>query len=209
MTENTPYLIVGLGNPGPRYHDNRHNVGFMVVDALADDARIPIRRVEFRALVGKGTLENEPAILAKPQTFMNDSGQAVAPLMRFYKIPNEKLLVVHDDLDLPFGTLRLRPRGGAGGQRGMGSIMAKLDTQDFARLRVGIGRPPGRMDPADYVLQSFSDEEEDLLGRTLEQARAAIELWLEEGIEEAMSCYNRNVEDEPADLTRSGSGTVR
>jgi PTH1 family peptidyl-tRNA hydrolase len=196
MTENTPYLIVGLGNPGPRYHDNRHNVGFMVVDALADDARIPIRRVEFRALVGRGTLEKELVILAKPQTFMNDSGQAVAPLMRFYKIPNDKLLVVHDDLDLPFGTLRLRPRGGAGGQRGMGSIMAKLDTQDFARLRVGIGRPPGRMDPRDYVLHDFDAEEEAILPEVLDHAVDAIRRFVAAGIEQAMNDFNGVVIEE-------------
>jgi PTH1 family peptidyl-tRNA hydrolase len=196
MTENTPYLIVGLGNPGPRYHDNRHNVGFMVVDALADDARIPIRRVEFRALVGRGTLEKELVILAKPQTFMNDSGQAVAPLMRFYKIPNDKLLVVHDDLDLPFGTLRLRPRGGAGGQRGMGSIMAKLDTQDFARLRVGIGRPPGRMAPRDYVLHDFDPEEEAILPEVLDHAVDAIRRFVAAGIEQAMNDFNGVVIEE-------------
>jgi peptidyl-tRNA hydrolase, PTH1 family len=196
MTESTPYLIAGLGNPGPRYHNNRHNVGFMVVDALADDARIPIRRFEFRALVGKGIVENEPAILAKPQTFMNDSGQAVAPLMHFYKIPNEKLLVVHDDLDLPFGTLRLRPQGGAGGQRGMGSIMSKLNTQDFARLRVGIGRPPGRMAPRDYVLHDFDSEEEQLLPEVLQNAVDAIRRFVADGIEKAMNDFNGRVIDE-------------
>lgn len=196
MTTNTPYLIAGLGNPGPRYRNNRHNIGFMVVNALADDARIPIRRVEFRALVGKGALENEPVVLAKPQTFMNDSGQAVAPLMRFYKIPNEKLLVVHDDLDLPFGTLRLRPQGGAGGQRGMGSIMAKLDTQDFARLRVGIGRPPGRMPPRDYVLHDFDPDDEEVLPEVLQCAVNAIRSFVADGIEQAMNEFNGRVIDE-------------
>ena len=122
MTENSPYLIAGLGNPGPRYRNNRHNVGFMVVDALAEDAPIPLRRVEFRALIGKGKINAERIILAKPQTYMNNSGQAIATLVRFYKIPMEHLLVIHDDLDLPFGTLRLRPSGGTAGQRGMESI---------------------------------------------------------------------------------------
>jgi len=196
MTENAPYLIVGLGNPGPRYHNNRHNVGFMVIDALADDAGIPIRRVEFRALVGKGVFQREPVLLAKPQTFMNDSGQAVAPLVRFYKIPNEKLLVVHDDLDLPFGTLRLRPQGGAGGQRGMGSIIAKLDTKDFARLRVGIGRPPGRMAPRDYVLHDFDPKEEEILPEVLRNAVDAIHRFVADGIEKAMNDFNGQVIDE-------------
>ena len=194
--ENKPYLIVGLGNPGPRYHNNRHNVGFMIVDALGDDARIPIRRFEFRALVGKGTLEGKSAIRAKPQTFMNDSGQAVAPLMRFYKIPEDRLLVVHDDLDLPFGTLRLRPQGGAGGQRGMGSIMAKLNSQEFARLRVGIGRPPGRMDPRDYVLHDFDTEEEEMMPELLQRAVDAIRKFVSSGIEQAMNDFNGRVIDE-------------
>jgi peptidyl-tRNA hydrolase, PTH1 family len=193
MTESTPYLIAGLGNPGPRYRKNRHNIGFMVIDALADTTRIPIRRVEFRALVGKGTLENKPLILAKPQTFMNDSGQAVVPLMRFYKIPNEKLIVVHDDLDLPFGTLRLRPQGGTGGQKGMSSIISKLDTQEFARLRVGIGRPPGRMLPRDYVLHDFDSEEEEILPEVLQTAVDAIRRFVVDGIEGAMNDFNGQV----------------
>jgi len=196
MNENAPYLIVGLGNPGPRYHHNRHNVGFMVVDALADAANVPIRRVEFRALIGKGAFLDERLILAKPQTFMNNSGQAVGALVRFYKIPIDHLLVVHDDLDLPFGTLRLRPRGGAGGQRGMGSIMAKLNTQDFARLRVGIGRPPGRMDPSDYVLHDFDPPEEEMLPEILSSAVDAIRMFLQDGIERAMNEFNGLVIDE-------------
>jgi PTH1 family peptidyl-tRNA hydrolase len=196
MNENTPYLIVGLGNPGPRYHHNRHNVGFMVVDALADAAKIPIRRVEFRALVGKGEFSDERLILAKPQTFMNNSGQAVGALVRFYKIPVDHLLVVHDDLDLPFGTLRLRPRGGAGGQRGMASIMATLNTQDFARLRVGIGRPPGRMDPSDYVLHDFDPPEEEMLPALLSSAVDATRMFLQDGIERAMNEFNGLVIDE-------------
>ncbi|HEY9121645.1 MAG TPA: aminoacyl-tRNA hydrolase [Brevefilum sp.] len=196
MNDNAPYLIVGLGNPGPRYHHNRHNVGFMVVDALADAANVPIRRVEFRALIGKGEFLDERLILAKPQTFMNNSGQAVGALVRFYKIPVDQLLVVHDDLDLPFGTLRLRPRGGAGGQRGMGSIMAKLNTQDFARLRVGIGRPPGRMDPSDYVLHDFDPPEEERLPELLSSAVDAIRMFLQDGIERAMNEFNGLVIDE-------------
>lgn len=196
MNENTPYLITGLGNPGPRYHHNRHNVGFMVVDTLADKANIPLRRVEFRALVGKGEYANERLILAKPQTFMNNSGQAVTALVRFYKIPTERLLVVHDDLDLPFGTLRLRPGGGAGGQRGMGSIISKLNTRDFARLRVGIGRPPGRMDPSDYVLHDFDPPEQEMLPEVLASAVDAITMFINEGMEWTMNKFNGPVIDE-------------
>jgi len=194
--ENAPFLIAGLGNPGPEYRYNRHNVGFMVVDSLAEKASIALRRVEFRALVGKGSLDGERLILAKPQTYMNLSGQAVVPLMRFYKIPIENLLVIHDDLDLPFGTLRLRPSGGTGGQKGMESIVEKLGTRDFARLRVGIGRPPGRMDPADFVLHDFDPDQEAFLPVIRQNAVDAIRRFINAGIEKAMTEFNGNVVDE-------------
>jgi PTH1 family peptidyl-tRNA hydrolase len=124
---------------------------------------------------------------------MNKSGQAVAPLVRFYKIPLERVLLIYDDLDLPLGTTRLRPSGGSGGHRGVRSVIQQLGSQAFARLRIGIGRPPGRMDPADYVLQDFSAEEEVLLDEVLEHAVDAIEAWLDQGIEAAMSRYNSSV----------------
>ena len=197
MTENKiTTLIVGLGNPGPAYRQNRHNVGFMVVDRLAETTGVALRRVEQRALVGKGFWGDVPVMLAKPQTYMNDSGASVAPLMRFYKLPLDRLLVVHDDLDLPFGTLRLRPSGGTGGQRGMESIIAKLGTRDFARLRVGIGRPTGRMNPSDYVLHDFDSPEQALLPEVLAIAVEAIGWTLREGIESAMNTFNRTVVDE-------------
>ena len=196
MTENSPFLIVGLGNPGSKYRHNRHNVGFMVIDALAETAGIPLRRVSFQALVGKGTLAGNPVILAKPQTFMNNSGQSVAPLTRFYKIPLEHLLVVHDDLDLPYGTLRLRQQGSAGGQRGMGSIISKLNSQEFARLRMGIGRPPGRMDPSDYVLYDFDSRQAERLPEVLGVATDAIQRFVRDGIEQAMNEFNGHVFEE-------------
>jgi PTH1 family peptidyl-tRNA hydrolase len=196
MTENTPYLIAGLGNPGPAYRQNRHNVGFMVVDELAETADISIRRVESRALIGKGECAGESVLLVKPQTYMNDSGTAVAALMHFYKLPLDRLLVVHDDLDLPFGTLRLRPLGGTGGQKGMESIVNKLGTRDFARLRVGIGRPPGRMDPRDYVLHDFNPPEQEQLPEVLKTAVDAVRWFIREGIESAMNEFNGSVIDE-------------
>jgi peptidyl-tRNA hydrolase, PTH1 family len=198
MTENTPFLIAGLGNPGPDYRYNRHNVGFMVVDALAAALDIPIQRVEMRALVGKGLLDGERLILAKPQTYMNQSGLAVGSLARFYKIPLEQLLVVHDDLDLPLGTLRMRPFGGTGGQRGMESIVARLGTRDFPRLRVGIGRPPGRMDPADYVLHNFDPEQEGFLPEVLGRAVKAIQCFILDDIETAMNEFNGSLLDREA-----------
>jgi PTH1 family peptidyl-tRNA hydrolase len=196
MTENTPFLIAGLGNPGPEYRQNRHNAGFMVADALAEAAKIPLRRVEFRAIVGKGEFAGERIVLAKPQTYMNDSGQAVGSLAQFYKIPLDRILIVHDDLDLPFGTLRLRPEGGTGGQRGMESIVARLGTRDFARLRVGIGRPPGRMDPRDYVLHDFDPPEQADLPLVLTTAVDAIRRFITDGIEKAMNDFNGNVIEE-------------
>lgn len=194
--EQVPFLIAGLGNPGPQYRQNRHNVGFMVINSLASQANIRLTRVSFRALVGSGSFEDKRLILAKPQTYMNDSGQAVAPLLRFYKIPLDHLLVVHDDLDLPFGTLRLRPMGGTGGQRGMESIVKLLGTNEFARLRVGIGRPPGRMDPRDYVLHDFDAAQQELLPDVLHTAVEAIAMFLHAGIEKAMNAFNGSVMEE-------------
>jgi peptidyl-tRNA hydrolase, PTH1 family len=196
MTENIPYLIAGLGNPGPAYRQNRHNVGFMVVDRLDETAGIAIRRVEHRSLIGKGRFADAPIYLAKPQTFMNDSGAAVGALVSFYKLPLDHLLVVHDDLDLPFGTLRLRPYGGTGGQKGMESIVEKVGTRDFARLRVGIGRPPGRMDPRDYVLHDFDPPEVEQLPEVLDTAVDAIRWFIREGVEAAMNEFNGRVIDE-------------
>jgi len=196
MNENTPYLITGLGNPGPKYRHNRHNVGFMVLDAFAKYAQIPIQRVQFRALVGKGLFHEARLVLAKPQTYMNVSGQAVVPLMQFYKIPPERLMVVHDDLDLPFGTLRLRSQGGAGGQHGLESIITKLGRRDFSRMRVGIGRPPGRMDPRDYVLHNFDPPEVEFLPAVLQHAVDAIISFIQEGIEKAMNDFNGSLINE-------------
>ncbi len=183
-------MIIGLGNPGLRYARNRHNVGFQCVRRLAAVHGIPLERREKRALLGKGTLCGQPVLLALPQTFMNDSGSSVAPLVRFYHIDLPRLLVVYDDLDLPLGALRLRPAGGSGGHKGMRSIIQHLGSEAFPRLRIGIGRPPGRMDPADYVLQDFGPAEKPILEETLERAVAAIETWLSEGIEKAMDRYN-------------------
>jgi len=189
--ENT--LIVGLGNPGLAYRHNRHNVGFMVADALADKLEIPLKRVKFKAQIGNGKLGDIPIIIAKPLTFMNNSGEAVAPLVRYFKVPLERLLVIHDDMDLPLGTLRMRPSGGSAGHNGMLSIFDKLGTNAIPRLRVGIGRPPGRMDPADYVLQDFPRSEEELLSMVIAQACEAALAFITTGLEKAMNTYNGEV----------------
>jgi len=189
--ENT--LIVGLGNPGLAYRHNRHNVGFMVADALADKLEIPLKRVKFKAQIGNGKLEDIPIIIAKPLTFMNKSGEAVAPLVRYFKVPLERLLVIHDDMDLPLGTLRMRPSGGSAGHNGMLSIFDKLGTNAIPRLRVGIGRPPGRMHPADYVLQDFPKSDEELLKMVIAKACEAALAFIITGLEKAMNTYNGEV----------------
>jgi PTH1 family peptidyl-tRNA hydrolase len=188
-------LIAGLGNPGPKYAANRHNVGFRCVERLGIALGLTFDKDQKQARVALGDFDGRRVVLAKPQTFMNESGRAIVPLTRFYKVQLECLLVVYDDLDLPLGTVRLRPEGGSGGHKGIRSIIEHLGTRDFPRLRIGIGRPPGRMDPAAYVLQDFSADEESLLEETLERAVAAIETWLRQGIEVAMDRYNRHSGD--------------
>jgi len=180
-------IVVGLGNPGRQYERTRHNVGFQVLDILAERYGVVFAPHKFQCLAAQVRVGVEKALLVKPLTYMNLSGQAVAPLVRFYKVPLEDLLVVYDDMDLPLGALRMRPKGGAGGHKGMKSVIQHLGSQDFPRLRVGIGRPPGRMDPVDYVLSRFSAQEEEVMQIVRERAADAIEKWLREGIEAAMN----------------------
>ncbi len=184
------YLIVGLGNPGREYRDTRHNVGFMVVDALARSLDTTLSRVQSNAIVGSGSLAGKRVILAKPQTYMNLSGQAVGPLMKFYKVPNERLMVIHDDLDLPLGVLRLRPGGGSAGQKGVASIIQRLGSQEFARLRVGIGRPNGSKDAADYVLTGFTRGEHPTADAVLARAVDAVRTFIQDDLDKAMNLFN-------------------
>jgi len=183
-------LIIGLGNPGREYRETRHNIGFMVLDRLAIHFNVRFSRLQSKSLIASGRSTDHRFILAKPQTFMNLSGQSVRALMRFYKIDMSDLLVVHDDLDLSPGTLRIRPDGGSPGQRGMTSIIEYLGTDQFPRLRLGIGRPPGSMDPADFVLQNFSAAESPIIMDILSLAVDAVLCWGHEGIEKAMTQYN-------------------
>jgi PTH1 family peptidyl-tRNA hydrolase len=194
-------LIVGLGNPGREYAQTRHNIGFQVITRLAEEHGLSFSRMQNEALVATGRIGAVRVVLAKPQTWMNESGKAVGPLVRFYKIEFARLLVVYDDLDRPAGTLRLRSEGGSGGHRGMNSIITRLGTQDFARLRVGIGRPPGRMDPAAYVLQPFGRDDEMLMDMARDRAVEAIECFLAEGIVAAMNRFNMQAEDESPNPT--------
>jgi PTH1 family peptidyl-tRNA hydrolase len=185
-----PFLIVGLGNPGRRYHATRHNAGFMALDHLARRLPAGTTRQRFQADLLETRDGDARVVLAKPQTFMNDSGLAVSQLLRWHKTPLAQLLVVYDELDLPFGTLRLRGDGSAGGHNGMKSIIQQVGSQDFARLRIGIGRPSaGATVP--YVLSTFNDAERRDLDVILERAADAALAWRRAGIVAAMNEFNR------------------
>lgn len=188
--EDSRYLIVGFGNPGRQYKCNRHNVGFMLVDNLAKRLGTTFSRMESRALVTKTTYLDKRLILAKPQTYMNLSGQAVASLVKFYKIPLENLMIAYDDVDLPLGTIRLRPMGGSAGQKGMRSTIERLGTEEFPRIRLGIDRPPGAMQAANYVLQDFSKDEIEIVNHVIDRATDATLVFVTEGLDVAMNIYN-------------------
>jgi len=185
------YLIAGLGNPGRNYRKTRHNVGFMFLDRLSERLGFTFTRMQSESLISDGRYKGLKIILAKPQTYMNNSGKAISGLANFYKLPLGNLLVVYDDVDLPFGTLRLRTEGGSGGHKGMRSIIDKLGTREFSRMRIGIGRPPGRMDAADYVLQDFTQTEIDILPEVLEHATDAALSFATKGMDHTMTIYNR------------------
>ena len=190
-----PFLLIGLGNPGREYKDSRHNFGFMLVDRLCVRLNARGMKMQSKAIVISAIHEERKLILAKPQTFMNLSGQSVQGLAHFYKIPLTNLMVLSDDLDLPFGAIRIRASGGPGGQRGMASIIERLGTQDFPRLRLGIGRPPGRMEAADYVLQDFSRADLKNLSEVLDRAADAALTFVTEGLNAAMNKFNGLVGD--------------
>jgi PTH1 family peptidyl-tRNA hydrolase len=184
------WLIAGLGNPGRSFRENRHNSGFMVVDRAAYRWGMDFTKTQINSLIAEGRREGARVMLIKPQTMMNLSGRSVAGLTRYYRVALDHSIVVYDDLDLPLGSLRLRPFGGTGGHRGMESVVQELGSDQFPRLRVGIGRPPGRMDAAAYVLQDFSASEEELFSETAEQAVDCLAALLADGIEAAMTRFN-------------------
>jgi PTH1 family peptidyl-tRNA hydrolase len=194
MTTDTPFLIVGLGNPGLQFRNNRHNIGFLVIDFLVAGISEEISRLEHQTIIAEGVLEDRKVYLAKPQTFMNVSGPSVARLVESYDVSPAKLLIISDDIDLPLGQLRLRESGGTGGHKGLRSIQERLGTQDIPRLRIGIGRPPGRTEPADYVLEDFSESERTEVEITIRLASDCVRCFLREGIQPAMTRYNRNIE---------------
>lgn len=184
------WLIAGLGNPGPEYAGNRHNAGFLVADELAGRAGARFKRDRSGAQVATGRLAGFPVVLAKPQTFMNLSGRAVAALARFYKLPGTRLLVIHDELDIGFDTIRLKLGGGDNGHNGLRSISSSLGSRDYFRVRVGIGRPPGRMDPADFVLRDFSAAERTALPVLVGRSADAAETLMARGLAVAQNEFH-------------------
>lgn len=182
-------IILGLGNPGPRHLLTRHNIGFRVVDKLSAGLRIPLYQARYQAFYGKGQVDGRQVVLAKPLTYMNGSGLAAIALCRAFGVAPDRLLAVYDDLDLPPGAIRLRPRGGSGGHNGLKSLIFHLGTEEFPRLRLGIGRPDTG-EAADYVLEEFLPEQAGPLEEVLEQAAEAALLFVREGIETAMNRFN-------------------
>lgn len=189
------YLIAGLGNPTKKYEKTRHNIGFDVMDALAEKYDIGMNIKKDKAICGSGYIEGQKVILAKPQTFMNLSGDSVAALVRFYKLdPAEELIVVYDDISLEPGNLRIRKKGSAGGHNGMKDIITKTGTDQFPRVKVGVGQKPEGWDLADYVLSRFSQAERELVEEAIGHAVAAVALMVQGKTDEAMNLYNRKRE---------------
>ncbi|MBQ1274618.1 MAG: aminoacyl-tRNA hydrolase [Cellulosilyticum sp.] len=186
-------LIVGLGNPGMQYAATRHNIGFEVIDSIAETYNISVMKNKYKALIGDGTIGGEKVILMKPQTYMNLSGEAVKACMDFHKISNEDLIVIYDDISLEVGQLRLRKSGSAGGHNGIKNIIAQLGTQEFPRIKFGVGEKPAGWDLANYVLGRFSEEDMKIIGPRVGDAVKATEMIVRDGVEKAMNNYNNKV----------------
>ncbi len=183
------FLIVGLGNPGSAYSLTRHNVGFRLIDILSREWQIEVKQNKFKGQYGIGQAEGQKVILLKPQTFMNLSGESVVPFLNWYQVPQENLIVIYDDLDLPLGKIRIRAKGSSGGHNGLKSIIAQLGSQEFSRVRVGIGKSE-QIETADWVLSRFASEEENVLTEALEQARQAVQVILKQNLAAAMNQFN-------------------
>lgn len=184
------YLIVGLGNPEPEYANTRHNMGFDSINKIARELNIDLKKTRFNAILGEGVVEGKKVFLVKPQTFMNNSGESVEAFVNFYKIPMENILVIYDDMDTEVGKIRVRAKGGAGSHNGMKSIINELNSEEFARIRVGIGKPKDEFDRIDYVIGRVSKEEQLKLQKGVDSARDAVIYWIENGIDNTMNKYN-------------------
>ncbi|MCL6473144.1 MAG: aminoacyl-tRNA hydrolase [Firmicutes bacterium] len=189
------YLVVGLGNPGAEYESTRHNVGFMVIEHIAQAHRVKLGTKSHAARWGQGELAGKTVILAEPMTYMNESGVAVKSLLKDKGIPVDHLIVVYDDLDLEPGRIRVRANGGSGGHKGIKSIISQIGTEQFIRVRVGIGRPPGRQDPADYVLSPFTKNQREEINFAIAKASDAVEYIIANGVTLAMNEFNRKDDD--------------
>jgi len=184
-------LIAGLGNPGKQYATSRHNIGFLVINRLAKANGIELKGRKFKSRLGKGEVEGQSVILAKPQTFMNSSGEAVSAIAQFYKIIPHDIIIVHDDLDIPFGSFKIKTKGGSGGHHGLDSIIASLHDARFLRLRIGIGKPPDERDEADFVLSPFNDSEKAQLETVVDKATNCLGILITHDPEFAMNRFHR------------------
>lgn len=183
-------VIVGLGNPGNKYENTRHNIGFSTIDMLSAKHGIKVDRLKHKALTGDGSIKGERILLVKPQTFMNLSGESVREIAEWYKLPVENIIVIYDDVDLPVGTVRIRPKGSSGTHNGMKSVIYQLQSDDFPRIRIGIGKAPGGWDLADYVLSRFSADETNDVRESIERAANAAAAIITDGVAAAMNLYN-------------------
>lgn len=191
------YYIVGLGNPGIQYENTRHNAGFITIDYLARKYSIDVRKIKFKSLIGQGVISGHKVMLVKPQTYMNNSGEAIREIYKYFDFEHDKLIVIYDDIDIDFGSIRIRKKGSAGTHNGMKSIIYNLEFDDFPRIKVAVGKKPSYMDLANFVLSGFSKQEVKIIEEEVKLTSDAIEMILEEGIEKTMSMFNskRLVED--------------
>lgn len=189
------YIVVGLGNPGDKYARTRHNIGFVVIDMLAEKYGIKVNKIKHKAVIGEGMIAGEKVILVKPQTYMNASGESLLELYNWYKVDSSQIVLIYDDIDLDTGTLRIRPRGSAGTHNGMRSVIYHLQTEEFPRIRIGVGSPSAKWDLKDYVLSPFSSEELPLIEEACKMAVMGVELIISEGVAAAMNkCNGRRLE---------------
>ena len=184
------YLIVGLGNPEPEYAYTRHNMGFDTINKIAKELNIELKKTKFNSICGEGKVDNKKILLIKPQTFMNNSGESVEAFISYYKIPVENMLVIYDDMDTDIGTVRIRAKGGAGSHNGMKSIVKELNSEEFPRIRVGIGKPKNEFDKIDYVIGRIPNEEYINLQEGIDIAKDATIFWIKNGIDNTMNKYN-------------------
>jgi len=194
------FIIAGLGNPGKEYERTRHNTGFLCIDYLSALYRITVSKIKFKSLIGEGIIQGKKVVLAKPQTYMNNSGEAIKAIADYYKVDAGNVVIIYDDVDLEPGVIRIRPKGSSGTHNGMKSIIYHLQTDEFPRFRIGIGKPPENVDMVSYVLGVFSEEEQRIINEVIERTAMAVGDFLAAGIETAMSKYNgRNNNDKNND----------